>query len=199
MVENTRAVLDPAYWDAQYAKQKTGWDIGTISPPLKAYIDQLTRNDIRVLVPGAGKGWEVNYLFGQGFKQTFLLDFSATAIEQFKRHNPTFPESQIIQHNFFDHQASYDLIIEQTFFSSLPPEKRQDYVQQMHKILAPGGKLCGLLFNHKFDSTAPPYGDTEATYRELFAPYFHFLVFETAYNSIKPRAGRELFFLLKKI
>ena len=42
------------YWEERYQKQDTGWDIGTISTPLKEYIDQLTDKKCRILLPGAG-------------------------------------------------------------------------------------------------------------------------------------------------
>ena len=33
--------LSEAFWDSQYRKNDTGWDIGCVSSPLKMYIDQL--------------------------------------------------------------------------------------------------------------------------------------------------------------
>lgn len=32
--------LDELYWDQRYQNKQTGWDLGAISPPLKAYFDQ---------------------------------------------------------------------------------------------------------------------------------------------------------------
>jgi len=198
MSKDLFSVHHPAYWDSHYGHSKPYWDMGNVSPPISKYIDQLKSKELRILVPGAGRGWEVKYLFEQGFKHAFLLDFSEKAIEQFRILCPHFPESNIIQEDFFAHNGQYDLILEQTFFSSLLPEKRLYYVQKMHEILKPGGKLCGLLFNHKFENIEPPYGETVDIYEQLFRNYFQFIHFQTAYNSIKPRAGRELFFLLKK-
>ena len=69
----------------------------------------------------------------------------------------------------------------------------------MHALLNPGGHLVGLLFNYEFNSDEPPYGGTEEEYRNIFNPYFYFKYFSTAYNSIKPRAGREIFLNLVKL
>jgi len=198
MAEDKDSVFSAAYWDAHYIDRKPGWDMGSVSPPIREYIDQLQNKKLRILVPGAGRGWEVKYLFEQGFENTFLLDFSKKAIEQFRMICPNFPESNIIFEDFFAHTGHYDLILEQTFFSSLVPAKRSDYIKKMHELLNPSGKLCGLLFNHKFENSAPPFGATFDIYEQLFRKYFHFEHFETAYNSIKPRAGREIFLLLKK-
>ena len=91
------------------------------------------------------------------------------------------------------------MIIEQTFFCSLPRNQRNEYAKKMHALLNPGGHLVGLLFNYEFNSDEPPYGGTEEEYRNIFNPYFYFKYFSTAYNSIKPRAGREIFLNLVKL
>jgi len=59
------------YWENRYQNQQTGWDIGEISSPLKAYIDQLEDKSIKILIPGAGNAYEAEYLFLNGFK-TYL-------------------------------------------------------------------------------------------------------------------------------
>ena len=72
------------YWDELYLNNSAGWDIGYVSVPLKDYFDQLTDKSISILIPGAGKAWEAEYLYKQGFLNTFILDFSETAITEFK-------------------------------------------------------------------------------------------------------------------
>lgn len=186
------------YWDVLYKEGKIGWDVGYAATPLADYIDQLTDKSIRILVPGAGNGWEVEYLYKNGFVNTFMLDFSEEAISSFKKRFPDFPEAHIIKDNFFIHKDLYDLIVEQTFFSSLPKVRRGDYVRQIHSLLKPGGKLVGLFFNHEFPFDKPPFGGTPKEYANLFNPWFKFIHFSTAYNSIKPRKSRELFILLLK-
>ncbi|MCF6171047.1 MAG: TPMT family class I SAM-dependent methyltransferase [Bacteroidales bacterium] len=191
-------IFSSQYWNQRYLAEQTGWDIGDVSTPLKAYFDQLTDNKLRILVPGAGNAWEVEYLFNKGFQHTFLLDFAGQGIANFRRRCPVFPETNIIKDDFFRHQGNYDLVVEQTFFSSIPPQMRPAYAGKVHQLLKPGGKLVGLLFNTEFGFEGPPFGGTEQEYRDLFAGFFGFEAFKTAYNSIKPRQGRELFLLLRK-
>jgi hypothetical protein len=45
---------------------ETGWDLGQVSPPLKAYIDQLTDKNLRILIPGCGNSYEAEYLLEKG-------------------------------------------------------------------------------------------------------------------------------------
>jgi thiopurine S-methyltransferase len=191
-------IFPPEYWDNFYRKNKLAWDIGYVSPPLKEYFNQLKDKNIRILIPGAGNGWEVEYLYKSGFKNTFLLDFSNEAINLFQKRFPEFPEENILNEDFFYHYGTYDLIVEQTFFSSLPVNKRNDYVTKMYNLLNEGGKLVGLLFKRMFYSEEPPYGGSEKEYIELFKNSFSFIYFEEAYNSIKPRKHNELFVLLLK-
>jgi len=190
--------LTVEYWDNSYDTKKTGWDIGYVSTPLKDYFDQLTNHDIRILIPGAGNAYEAEYLWKKGFRNIFVLDFSKLAIESFLARFPEFPKSNILQFDFFQHEGAYDLIVEQTFFTSILPQQRLAYAKKTANLLLPNGKLMGLVFNHAFNFDGPPYGGTESEYRELFSPYYQFNILETAYNSIKPRMGRELFFVLEK-
>jgi len=190
--------LSAAYWDERYKLKQTGWDAGAISVPLKEYFDQLTNKEVKILVPGAGKGHEVEYLFNNGFKNTYLLDFSIQSILAFKERYPEFPDNQILNEDFFRHKGQYDLIVEQTFFSSFPRSFRENYAKCCYNLLKHGGRLVGLLFSHEFDFDGPPFGGTATEYKKIFRPYFDLEIFESANNSIKPRKDRELFIKLRK-
>ena len=191
-------IFSPEYWDRQYQEGKTGWDIGYVSPPIKEYIDQLTNKSLKILVPGAGSAWEVEYLFENHFKNAFLLDFSAESIRRFRKRYPAFPDDHILMENFFEHTGQYDRIIEQTFITSFPPKHRPAFARKVYELLKPGGKFVGLMFNHEFPFEGPPFGGTKQEYLKLFGKQFDIEIMEIAYNSIKPRKGRELFMMLKK-
>jgi hypothetical protein len=190
--------LSQQYWNSLYTSKNTGWDIGYVSMPIKEYFDQLVDKNKKILIPGAGKAWEAEYIYNLGFKNLFVLDFSEKAVREFKNRCPWFPKNQIIHEDFFKHNQTYDLIVEQTFFSSILPADRQLYVNKVYSLLEDGGKYIGILFNHEFNFEGPPFGGTIAEYKQLFINYFDFEVVETAYNSIKPRKGREVFLLLRK-
>ena len=38
------------YWEERYLKGETGWDAGTITTPLKEYINQLTDKNLKILI-----------------------------------------------------------------------------------------------------------------------------------------------------
>ena len=191
-------MLDKEYWDNRYSNKDTGWDIGYPSTPLKEYIDQLEDKNIKVLIPGAGNGYEAEHLHIKGFTNVHLLDISPAPLESFSKRVPAFPKEHLICEDFFKHDSRYDLIIEQTFFCALDPSLREKYVEHMHKLLAPAGKLVGLLFNDKLNDDKPPFGGSADEYKELFGKLFTARYFGTAYNSIEPRTGRELFVSFKR-
>ncbi|NPD44188.1 methyltransferase domain-containing protein [Lentimicrobium sp. S6] len=186
------------YWNQQYINQSTGWDMGYASPPIMKYFTSVKDKSLRILIPGGGYAWEVEQLWKLGFQNVFLLDFSHKALSLFRERVPNFPEEQIIEGDFFKHESKYDIIVEQTFFSSFEPSLRAKYVEQIARLLVDGGKLAGLLFNHEFTFSGPPYGGNEEDYLKLFQPSFHIKTMELCYNSIKPRLGRELFIQLYK-
>ncbi len=189
--------LSDDYWNQRYLDGQTGWDLGSISPPIKAYVDQLTDKNLRILIPGAGSGHEAEYLHQQGFMNVHVLDFAPEAIAAFLKRNPTFPVTNTHVADFFAHQNTYDLILEQTLFCAIDPILRQKYAEHASALLRSGGKLIGLLFNREFEG-GPPFGGNTTEYMGYFSPYFRELSMEDCYNSVEPRGGSEVFIRLVK-
>lgn len=190
-------VLDQDYWDGQYKANTTGWDLGVISPPLKAYIDAIEDKNSAILIPGCGNTYEAAYLLELGFTNITVIDIAPTLIRIIQQKFATNNNIEIVLGDFFKHQGSYDLIIEQTFFCALPPSMRQQYVFKMHDLLAKNGKLAGVLFNRTF-TAGPPFGGSQEEYKMLFKDAFEVLNMDVSNNSIAPRANTELFIELKK-
>ena len=95
-----------------------------------------------------------------------LLIFLEQPLKEFQKSKPNFPENQILHGDFFEHEKSYDLIVEQTFFCAINPELREKYVLKC-KLLNPKGQLLGVLFNRKFEG-GPPFGGNVEHYEKLF-------------------------------
>ena len=192
------------YWQQRYEQDSIGWDMGDVSPPLKAYIDQLPESakDKTILVAGAGNAYEVGYLHEQGFTNVILVDFASAPIQAFAARYPSFPAEHLICADFFDlspDEYQFDLVIEQTFFCALDPALRDDYVQQMAALLKPNGKLIGLLFDKDFGHSHPPFGGNSDEYRQRFAPYFDIKTMQPCDNSHPARRGSELFVILQNL
>lgn len=189
---------DTYFWDQKYKLQDTGWDIGNISTPLKAYIDNIDDKNLRILIPGCGNAYEAKYLLDKGFKHITLIDISPTLVNKLRLLFSGVNEINIIQGDFFKHDGQYNLILEQTFFCAIDPKLRADYFHRMYSLLYHGGKLVGVLFNRNFDTEGPPFGGTADEYINYINDGFIIKKMEPCYNSITPRAGNELFFILEK-
>jgi hypothetical protein len=190
-------VLNKEYWENRYESATINWDIGEISTPLKAYIDQLKDKNSRILIPGAGNAYELDYLIENGFQNVFVIDYAKHPLETIIKRNKSL-EKHLIHDDFFNHNGRYDLILEQTFFCALQPNLRPNYVAKMHNLLSESGKISGLLFNFPLTEEGPPFGGSQEEYVNLFSNRFSIKTLELAYNSIKPRANKELFFTFEK-
>lgn len=190
--------MEKEFWDARWESKSTGWDMGQVSPPLKAYIDQLIDKNIRILIPGCGNAYEAQYLMEKGFNNTFIVEISKGAIASFKARYQDFPEAHIFHQDFFELNPAkkYDLILEQTFFCAIQPEKRKDYAVKMKELLKSEGKLAGLMFDFPLDS-GPPFGGSIKEYKTYFEHLFTIELMERAHNSIEPRQERELFVIMR--
>ena len=190
------------FWQQRYEQDSIGWDMGEVSPPLKAYIDQLpdAAKDQAILVPGAGNAYEVGYLHEQGFTNVTLVDFAPAPIEAFAERYPNFPVEHLICADFFGlspEQYQFDWVLEQTFFCAINPSRRDDYIQQMAALLKPKGKLVGLLFDKDFGRDEPPFGGTKDEYQQRFEKRFDIEIMEPSYNSHVARQGSELFIKMR--
>ena len=189
--------LDEQFWSDRYRNDNTGWDLGQVSTPLKAYFDQLINKDLKILIPGCGNAYEAAYLHQLGFTDVHVLDLSQEPLNAFIKNNPSFPQEHVHQGNFLKAEGCYDLIIEQTLFCAIDPSLRQEYAVAASNQLKEGGKLVGVMFGREFES-GPPFGGTEMEYQKYFTPHFSEVKFEECYNSIEPRKGSELFVQLTK-
>lgn len=191
-------ILNKTYWENLYETKDTGWNIGDISTPIKTYIDQLENKTLKILIPGAGNSYEAEYLWNNGFTNLYILDIAKQPLENFKTRVPDFPEDQLLFKDFFSLEDTFDLIIEQTFFCALDPDLRSQYVNKMSQLIKPKGKLAGLLFDFPLSDDGPPFGGSKEEYISRFSNDFNLKTLEKSYNSIKPRADKELFFIFEK-
>ena len=189
--------LDQAFWENKYKNHQTGWDIGYVSTPIKEYVDQLENKDLKILIPGAGNAYEAEYVWQKGFKNVFVLDIARQPLSNLKS-RINFPEDQVLNLDFFEFDDRFDLILEQTFFCALNPSLRIDYSKKMFNLLNDDGKLVGLLFDFELTEKGPPFGGDKQEYLGYFSDYFKIKTLARAYNSIKPRRDRELFFIFEK-
>jgi SAM-dependent methyltransferase len=187
--------LSEQFWEERYSSGQTGWDMGCVSPPLQAYVDQLRDKEMSILVPGCGNAYEAIYLAQQGFSNVTVVDIATAPLRNLERQLAGQQAGQVrlLHADFFGLQGNYDLMLEQTFFCAIDPGLRAAYVQKAWELLMPRGVLAGVLFASHFKEAGPPYGGTEQEYRSLFARKFVIDTMAACYNSHPKRMGNELF------
>jgi SAM-dependent methyltransferase len=191
--------LNQVYWDAKWNNKEIGWDIGCPSPAITAYMAQYPNKNAAILIPGCGNAYEAEYLLANGFTNITLIDIAPQAVLILKEKFTDAPQVKVLCEDFFQHQGNYDLIIEQTFFCAIPPDRRNDYAEKTASLLNEAGKIIGVLFDKIFEQQGPPFGGYSYEYKPIFELHFTIKTMAKCYNSIPPRANSEVFIdLIKK-
>lgn len=191
--------LDQTYWNERWQKNETGWDLGKASPAITDYMTQYRDKKAAILIPGCGNAYETEFLIDHGFTNITLIDIAPKAVEALKEKFADKPQINVLCEDFFNHQGSYDLIIEQTFFCAIPPVRRKEYSGKTASLLNENGKIIGVLFDKQFNQPFPPFGGCPCEYKPIFEPYYTIKTMDKCYNSIPSRANSEVFInLIKK-
>jgi len=163
--------LHADFWNSRYENNLTGWDLGYCSPALKFWMDKLDDKSLKILIPGAGNAYEVDYLLEKGFEDITVVDIAPVLIESLDQKYTNRPEVSLVLGDFFNLQGKFDVVLEQTFFCAIPTSMRSAYVEKMTELLAENGRILGVLFNRVFDG-GPPFGGSVKEYEELFHKEF---------------------------
>ena len=134
------------FWDKRFAEGDTPWDRGAANPQLGIWLATGALKTCRILVPGCGSGHEVAALAQAGFDVT-ALDYSPEAVNRTrKRLEAEGLKATVVEADALAWQPRkpFDAIYEQTCLCALYPDQWRDYADQLHRWLAPSGKLFAL-------------------------------------------------------
>lgn len=155
------------FWNSRWETGQTGWDLGAVAPAFKAYFSDFSQKNAAILIPGCGSGHEADFLLSNGFTNITVIDIAPKAVEILNEKFKKNPNITSICGDFFQHQGSYDYLIEQTFFCAIDPSLREKYVQQTHSLLQPKGKIIAILFDRAFEGGLPMEGLEKSTFNYL--------------------------------
>jgi SAM-dependent methyltransferase len=136
----------PAFWQARFDTNQTGWDRGAPSPQLIAWLDSGELQACRIVVPGCGNGWELVELARRGF-EVVGIDYTAAAVERSRARCAAHGVAvQVIQADVLNYQPElpFDAIYEQTCLCALHPEYWVPYAAQLGHWLREGGTFWAL-------------------------------------------------------
>ena len=190
-------------WESCYIQGETPWDHGQASPPLLAEIT-LRPLSGRVLVIGCGPGHDVAALADRGIDVTGL-DIAPSAIAKAQSNYPHHA-TRFVVGDLFDldpsHRGSFDVVIEHTCLSGMPPDLRPQYAAGVRAALKPGGQITGVWYiNPDLDpgESGPPFALPVEELDAMFANDFEVLADYIPENSFAGRANRERVRILRHL
>ncbi len=189
-------------WDEKYRKGEVFWNKGAPSPPLRQYLERHPVSG-RALVPGCGHGHEVALAVELGLDATGL-DIAPTGVAEARALYPHLAERFVIG-DFFSPPAglrgAFDVVLEHTCMSALPPALRADYRRGMDLTLRPGGLLIGVWYiNPDLDpgDEGPPYPFSVPDLTALFAEGYDIVADYAPDVAFDTRVGRERIRVLRR-
>lgn len=199
----TTGYLGRMDWDEKYQKGEVPWDKGGPAPAMKQYLERHAVRG-RALVPGCGRGHEVALAVEHGLDATGV-DIAPTAVAEARALYPHLAE-RFVTGSLFDPpnkmRGAFDVVLEHTCMSALPPTMRADYRRGIDLTLRRGGLLIGVWFiNPALDpgNAGPPFPFSVADLTALFAEGYEILedyVPDVAFNG---REGRERVRVLRRV
>lgn len=146
-----------AFWDTRYQQNVTPWESTQLPPDFSAQVAQLLPTVNKVLVPGCGAAYEIDFLRGQGLDVS-AIDFSAEAVQRARAHLGQYGHL-VQQADFFSPElaGSWDWVYERAFLCALPPARWPAYAEKMASLIRPGGYLAGYFFLRPA-LKGPPFG-----------------------------------------
>jgi len=190
-------------WDECYQKGETRWDKGAPAPAMKQY---LARHAVRgrALVPGCGRGHEVALAVEYGLDATGL-DIAPTGVAEARAKYPHLAE-RFVMGNFFDPpeamRGAYDVVLEHTCMSALPPTLRAHYRRGIDLTLRPVGLLIGVWYiNPALDpeNEGPPFPFSLVDLTALFADGYEVVEDYVPDVAFTGREGRERVRVLRRV
>jgi SAM-dependent methyltransferase len=194
-----------ARWEYLYQHGGDGWELARTPPPLARYLTSKLSlsSGQRVLVVGAGRGHEALLLAGAAQAvgaQVIAIDIAPTAVKTVQAAAAQAGLAAVLQAVEIDlflrtdsgplAPASYDLIVEHCCFCAIEPSRRDEYVEQIARLLRPGGRFIGLFYCHSYPG-GPPFGASIEELQARFAPALVLDYAEVPSDSVLSRVAQE--------
>jgi len=189
-------------WDLYYENNQDGWDLGGPTPVFKRLASSARFTPGRMLVLGAGRGYDAREFSRHGFQVT-AVDFASNAVNEMKRLAEPEAPVEILQQDIFtfpnEYDETFDYILEYVCFCAIDPNRRNEYADVVKRLLKPNGLFIDLAFPLDGRKNGPPFGVSEDELLGLFDERgFKLLSREKPVDSIKPRRHAEELFIFQK-
>ena len=189
-------------WDENYEHGTDGWDLGMPTPVFKRLIASGQLVPGRMIVLGAGRGYDAREFARHGFQVT-AVDFSSQAVSEMHRLATAEASVEILQHDIFTlpetRNHSYDYVLEYTCFCAIDPKRRPDYADLVTRLLKPNGMYIDLAYPLNERNGGPPFTVSTLEILDLFQTRgFRLISREEPTDSIPRRRHAEELLLFQK-
>jgi SAM-dependent methyltransferase len=198
----TEDVNSPHKWDENYEQGTDGWDLGGPTPVFKRLISSRQLIPGRMIVLGAGRGYDAREFARHGFQVT-AVDFASQAVEEM--HRLASPEApvEILQYDIFtlpdSLNDSFDYVLEYTCFCAIDPKRRAEYADLVTRLLKLNGIYIDLAFPLDGRKGGPPFAVSVKEVLDLFqARGFKLISRDKPVDSVKSRRHAEELLLFQK-
>jgi len=191
-------------WEQLYqdkAVESMPWFNPDLDPDLARALTKLNLHAGSGLDLGTGPGTQAIALAERGFQIT-ATDLSATAIKQAASKakarglNISFQQDDILNSQL---DQEFDFVWDRGCFHVFPPERRQDYVQVVDRLIKSNGYLFLKCFSHLQPGEEGPYRFAPEDIKEIFSSHFQvYAIEETVYQGTLDPLPRALFCILQK-
>ncbi|CAO1630909.1 unnamed protein product [Parajaminaea phylloscopi] len=214
------AGLDQNAWETAWQRGVTPWDSGgVVQPSLAGFVKktQVGQEIIvggasggKVLVPGCGKGCDVEFFASLGYKSAVGIDIAPGATQAAQEWLDSLqPRPAHHQHvkfqtaDFFEDPENqltgYTLAYDYTFFCAIPPTLRPKWAEAYARSVVPGGHLLTLVFPIDGDrADGPPYSVSPAVIASHLEPFFELVWQGVPPDQPERRKGMEEVMLWKR-
>ncbi len=200
--QNLDDVNSPAKWELDYRRGTARWSLGTPTPVFQALLAENIFPPGRMLVPGAGLGYDAREFARHRF-EVVAVDFAQDAVDAMR--GALTPETRhaILQDDFFQLPTAlrdtFDYVLECCCYCAIDPTRRAEYADQIARMLKRGGAYIALAFPLGEHVGGPPFAvKPEELIALLQARGFTLLRRQVHPATIKPRQGREELLVLRK-
>jgi SAM-dependent methyltransferase len=193
----------PEKWDANYEQGTDGWDLGRPTPVFQRLLQNQNLSPGRIIVLGAGRGYDAREFARHGFQVT-AVDFSSQAVQEMQRLASADAPVEILRHDLFTlpelFNDSFDYVLEYTCFCAIDPTRRAEYADLVTRLLKPDGLYIDLAFPLDGRKGGPPFAVSVKEIIALFqARGFKLISREKPVESVPRRRNAEELLLFRKM
>jgi SAM-dependent methyltransferase len=194
----------PEYWESLYKDKKDSWDLGKESPILLEFFKHPSCPKTgRVLVPGAGRGYDAAAWADRGH-ETLAVDFSSTAFATLSGLAEKHRKLSVLNIDLFELTPKstdpFDIIYEYCCFNAIHPGRRDEYFEVWDKMLTPNGIVIAAFYPliKSTSQDGPPHPTSEGELMARLDGVFDVQEKIIPKKSSKERAGKEEIWILRK-